>query len=348
MKYEQNLNSVLQWLNRHPIATIVLALLLFPMITGNFALGSFIVIFGLMAVAYNFCLGETGLLTFGHAAFFGLGAYGCGIVLVHMEIEPHLAWVGILVGVLAAAVGGFIIAALSLRRTGTYLALITLGFAQLLWFVAFQWYDVTGGDDGLVGVTTPELGIPGVFVIDFRSQLDMYFFLLAFFAISLFIMNVLRRSNFGRVLNAIRENENRAKFLGYDVYRYKLASFTISATFTGVAGTLYAIYLNIVSLATLHWLLSGEVNFWVLLGGVNSFVGPVLGAGVYYYARDTLATMTDFWQLPVGLLFIAIVLFLPEGIIPTMKEKMTERLNLSIVDRDVNKLDQLDKKPGDD
>jgi branched-chain amino acid transport system permease protein len=297
-------------------------LLTFPILTGNWSLSTYVLIYGLFAVAYNLCLGEAGMLTFGHAAFFGLGAYGAGVVIVNLNVPPTLVWVGLLFGVLIAAIGGLIIGGLALQREGTYLALITLGFAQLLWFVAFQWRSVTGGDDGLVGVHKPAIGLPGAPIYEFRSEIAFYALALVIFLGSMFIIQRIRNSHFGKTLNAIRENENRAEFLGYDTHRYKLATFIISAAFSGLAGALYPLFLTIVGLKTLHWQLSGEVNFFVLLGGVGTLTGPVLGAGAYLLIRDSISAWVSFWQLPVGLLLIALVLYFPEGLLGTAKDRL--------------------------
>lgn len=322
----KTVGRVVSFVQRRETLCLVGLLLLFPFVTADWSLATFILIYGLFAMAYNICLGEAGILTFGHAAFFGLGAYGCGLLVVHLGLDQMAAWAGLVVGVLVAALGGLVIGGLALRRAGTYLALITLGFAQMLWFIVFQWRSFTGGDDGLVGVPTPALGVPGVFVLEFRYQGPFFLLILAIFTLSLVAMKRLRNSNFGRTLNAIRENENRAEFLGYDVYRYKLAAFVVSAAFAGLAGSLYPFFLNVVGLNTLHWQLSGEVNFWVLLGGVNTFVGPVIGTGLFLLLRDTISVWTSHWQLPVGLLFIAIVLFFPEGLIGDLKERLGRRV----------------------
>lgn len=314
-------------IRRRQLAVAGAALLALPVVLQDYSLSTNIVILSIFAMGYNVALGETGMLTFGHAAFFGLGAYGSGMYLVHLDAPAWLGFVCLLTGTALAAVGGVVIGALSLRRRGTYLALITLAFAQMLYFVAFQLEGLTGGDDGLLGVPTPELGVPGVFVLSFSRGVgpisgSLLFYLLV---VSLFLLTWVglrrtKRSNFGRTLNAIRENENRARFLGFDVDRYRLAAFVLSAAVSGFAGSLYAIYLNYVGLGTLHWILSGEVNFWVLLGGIGSFIGAAVGTLVYYVVSDTLNSVTSHWQLPMGLILIVIVLFFPEGITGTVRE----------------------------
>ena len=319
------LQSVYEVGRGHEVALIGLVLLAIPFLTANFSLSTHILIFGLFAMGYNLALGETGMLTFGHAAFFGLGAYGSGLFLAHVSPPAWLGFLCLVTGTALAIVGGFVIGLLSLRRRGTYLALITLAFAEMIYFIVFQWTSLTGGDDGLFGVMTPELGIPGVVTISFTGgvlpgNVTFYLFAFVIFMLSLLAMRRLKRSNFGHALNAIRENENRARFLGYDVDRYRLAAFTVSAGFSGLAGALYAPFLNYVGLSTLHWVLSGEVNFWVLLGGIGSFVGAAVGTFVYFWLSDTISTLTSHWKLPMGLILIGIVLFFPEGVLGTIQE----------------------------
>jgi branched-chain amino acid transport system permease protein len=313
-------SRTVQFARERELVALTVLLVALPLVTGNWSLSTYILIYGLFAVAYNICLGETGVLTFGHAAFFGLGAYGTGSLLVVLDFPATLAWVGLAFGVLLAALGGLVIGGLALRRRGTYLALITLAFAQMLWFIAFQWRSVTGGDDGLVGVPTPALGLPGSPIVEFNGQIAFYALALVIFLVSMVLLRRVRNSHFGKTLNAIRENENRAEFLGYDTYRYRLGAFVVSAAFSGVAGALYPLFLNIVGLNTLHWRFSGEVIFFVLLGGVSTFTGPVLGAGIFLFIRDGISTLTEFWQLPVGLLFVVIVLYFPEGVLGTLRD----------------------------
>ncbi|MFB6131513.1 MAG: branched-chain amino acid ABC transporter permease [Salinigranum sp.] len=324
-KTDEWLASIYRFTQGREVALIGVLLLAVPLVTGNISLSTYVLIFGLFAMGYNLALGETGMLTFGHAAFFGLGAYGSGLFLAHVQPPAWLGFICLITGTLLAAAGGLVIGLLSLRRRGTYLALITLAFAEMIYFVVFQWKSLTGGDDGLFGVMTPKLGIPGVFMISFSGgvlpgNVTYYLFSFVIFMLALVALRRIKRSNFGRVLNAVRENENRAQFLGYDVNRYRLAAFTLSAAFSGLAGALYAPFLNYVGLDTLNWVLSGEVNFYVLLGGIGSFPGAVIGTFIYYWLSDTVSTLWSHWQLLMGLILIAIVLFFPEGILGAVQE----------------------------
>lgn len=319
-RLQSRTRDVVAFAERRELLSSLVLILAFALATGDWSLSSYIVMYGLFAVAYNFCLGQTGLLTFGHAAFFGLGAYGYGLFVVHSGVEGFGVWLGIPVGMALAAFGGLVIGGLALRLGGTYLALVTLAIAQALWFVAFQAREWTGGDDGLLGIERPPVEIPGVFSVNLADPAMFFLFALVVLAASMAVLARFRESNFGRVLVAIRENENRAKFLGYDTYRYKLGAFVVSAAFSGLAGVLYPIFLSIVSLQTLHWLLSGEVNFWVILGGLHTFVGPILGTGVYLVLREWSNELTSFWRIPVGLLIVVIVLYAPEGMLLKARE----------------------------
>lgn len=314
--------------NSHPILGIIGIFLAIALLTYNFSLLNIILIYGLFAMAYNISLGQTGIITFGHAAFFGLGAYGAAIPLAHLGIPPWLALATIIVGVMLSAVGGAIFGLIALQRRGTYLALITLALAQLVYFLFYQWEAVTGGDNGLYGITTPELGIPGVFSIPINSPELYFIFTVLIFGVAAVVLYRLLHSNFGRALAAVRDNEQRARYMGYNVDRLRLGSFTISAAFSGLAGALYTFHLNFVGLGTLNWVLSGEVNFFVILGGVHTFGGPVIGAGLYYVIKDALSVQTELWEIPVGLIFIAIVLFFPEGIVGTIKEWLAENTEM--------------------
>lgn len=319
------------------IPFLVAAIVCIPLLTGNVSLTTFGLIFAIFAMGYHISLGETGMLTFGHAAFFGLGAYGYGLFLAHVDPPAGLGFIGILVGVLLALTGGLIIGVLSLRRRGTYLALITLAFGEMLYFIVFQWESFTGGDDGLFGMSTFGIGIPGVFVFQFEDALGgaisgealFLLFVLVVFIATLYTIRRIKQSNLGHVFNAIRENEDRANFLGYDVNRYRLIAFVLSAGFSGLAGALYPALLNFVGLDTLSWLLSGEVNFFVLLGGINTFVGPVVGGIAYFFLTDYISAFTDHWELFVGLIFIALVLYLPEGIVGTLRDYLVEHTGYS-------------------
>jgi branched-chain amino acid transport system permease protein len=270
-----------------------------------------IMIWMLFALGYNLLLGYGGLPSFGHGAFFGIGAYAFG--LLELRVWPNL-WFDLVGAVLIAALFGAFVALFISHRRGIYYALLTIAFGQVVWFIAIKWHSVTGGEDGLLNIRRLPADL-GVVSFDLKSNQALYYFALVLFALIVLALWRLVHSPFGRVLGAIRQNEVRAAFVGYDVWLYKWLAFTISAAVAGVAGALFALaqqsaYPNVMSLHA-----SGFVVMMVLIGGgLVSFWGPVLGALFFILARDLLGTYTETWLLWYGLLFMAMVLWQPEGI----------------------------------
>jgi branched-chain amino acid transport system permease protein len=270
-----------------------------------------IMIWMLFALGYNLLLGQGGLPSFGHGAFFGIGAYAFG--LLQQRVWPNL-WFDLVGASVVAALAGAFVAAFISHRRGIYYALLTIAFGQIVWFVAVKWHSVTGGEDGLLNIRRLPADL-GFASIDLKSNQALYYFAFVVFALIVIALWRLAHSPFGRVLGAIRQNEARAAFVGYDVWRYKWLAFTISAAVAGVAGALFALaqqsaYPNVMSLHA-----SGFVVMMVLIGGgLVSFWGPVLGALFFILARDLLGAYTETWLLWYGLLFMAMVLWRPEGI----------------------------------
>ena len=270
-----------------------------------------IMIWMLFALGHNLLLGHGGLPSFGHGAYFGIGAYAFGL----LQLRGGAGLIGGLVGaVLAAALFGALVAAFISHRRGIYYALLTIAFGQVAWFVAGKWHGVTGGEDGLLNIKRPDL-VLGVIDIPLRSNEAFFYFALAVFALALMALWRLVNSPFGRVLRAIRQNEMRAAFVGHHVWLYKWLAFVISASVAGLAGALFAMaqqsaYPNVMSLHS-----SGFVVMMVLIGGgLVSFWGPVIGALVFILARDLLGAYTETWLFWYGLVFIAMVLFQPDGV----------------------------------
>jgi branched-chain amino acid transport system permease protein len=267
-----------------------------------------IVIWMIFALGYNLLLGQGGLPSFGHGAFFGVGAYAFGLALK----GGGGLWGALGLGILAAAVAGAVVAAFISHRRGIYYALLTIAFGQVFWFVAIKWHTVTGGEDGLLNITRPAL-------VASNEALHL-FALAALLLVALFLWR-LARSPFGRVLGAIKQNEARAAFAGYNTWLYKWGAFTISCAVAGVAGSLFALaqqsaYPNVMSLHQ-----SGFVVMMVLVGGgLVSFWGPVLGVAFFLLARDLLGAYTETWLLWFGLLFMVMVLYRPEGIVGIWRE----------------------------
>jgi branched-chain amino acid transport system permease protein len=299
-----------------PVLSFVVFFAVFPFLMPYKALATQVLIFGLFALGFNVLYGYTGRLSFGHAAYYGLGAYGTGIALARLKVDS--LWLGLGAGLLLAAVGGAIIGYLCLRRSGIYFAMLTLAFAQLLYFVGFHLADITGGDDGLRGIPTLPVRIPGVGAISLDSSLAFYYFAFVIVAFAMFALKRILDSPFGSVLQAIRENGERAQACGYNVNRIRWLSFVFSASFAGLAGGLDAMRLSVVPIESLYWTTSGQAVIMTLLGGAGTFFGPFVGAGTYLVLEDRLSVVTESWPLVVGAIFMAFVLFLPQGIWGTL------------------------------
>jgi len=296
------------------VSAVLLLAVLFPYIAPYTALASEILIFALFAMAFDLTLGYAGMLSFGHAAFFGIGAYSTGIVLKNLYPSVPLA---LLVGVTLSSLAGFIIGFLSIRRRGIYFTMVTLAFAQMFYFIAFKWTGLTGGDDGLQRVPRPWLG-----PLNLQSQMVFYYFLLFSVILSAMILIRVVNSPFGKTLQAQRENRNRAMSIGYDVDRFKLTAFIISAFFSGLAGGFYALLLNFVPLSSLHWTNSGEVVVMTITGGLGTLFGPVLGAVGVILLRDIISNYTESWTFIMGILFMAVVLGFRSGLIGILRTKL--------------------------
>ena len=296
------------------VSVTLLLAILFPHIAPYIALASEILIFALFAMAFDLMLGYAGMLSFGHAAFFGLGAYCTGLILKNVYPSVLLALLG---GVIASSLAGFIIGFLSIRRRGIYFTMVTLAFAQMFYFIAFKWTGLTGGDDGLQRVPRPWLG-----PINLQSQIVFYYFLLFSVVICAVILVRIVNSPFGRTLQAQRENRNRAMSIGYDVDKFKLMAFILSAFFSGLAGGFYALLLNFVPLSSLHWTTSGDVVVMTITGGLGTLFGPVLGAVGVILLRDIISNYTESWTFIMGVLFMAAVLGFRGGLIGILRSKL--------------------------
>jgi branched-chain amino acid transport system permease protein len=264
--------------------------------------------FAIFACAFNLLLGFTGLLSFGHAAYFGAAAYATGWLVRSAGLPPEL---GILAGMAFAAVLGLAVGLIAIRRQGIYFAMITLAMAQMIYFVWLQ-APFTHGEDGLQGVPRGLL----LGTLPLREPLVMYYFVLAVFvAVFLFVVRVVH-SPYGQVLKAIRENEPRAVSLGYDVDRYKLLAFVLSTALAGLAGSLKTIVLGFATLSDAHWSLSGEVVLMTLLGGMGTFAGPVIGAFTIIGLQDYLADRVGSWvTVIIGAIFVVCVVAFRRGFV---------------------------------
>ena len=263
--------------------------------------------FALFASAFNLLLGFTGLLSFGHAMFLGTAGYICGHAVKVLGFPTEL---GILAGVAASALLGYVVGALAIRRQGIYFAMITLAFSQMLYFVYLQ-APFTGGEDGLQGI--PRQTLLGIVNLD--SDIAMYYFTYAIVLLGLWLIYRTVHSPFGQVLKAIRENEPRALSLGYDVDKYKLLAFVISAALSGLAGATKALVFKFETLGDVHWSMSGEVVLMTLLGGMGTILGPTVGAFIVLILQNYLAWLEGWVTVITGVIFVICVLAFRRGVV---------------------------------
>lgn len=297
---------------------LVLAPYWTPLVGGYTALGSRVLVLGLGAMSVNFLLGFTGVLSFGHAAWFGLGAYACGLALKYVAASTPL---GMLAGTLVGGLAGAVLGALLVRRRGIYFAMVTIAFGQVFYYIAFQWNSVTGGDDGLRGFARQPIDF-GLFRIDLlHNDVAFYYFVLVCFAIAVAAMAFILHSPFGRTMTAIRENERRARFLGIPVELHIWIAFTLSCFFMAFAGSLYALLNNFADPRVLHYSLSGDFVIMAVMGGMRSFWGPLLGAVIFVVLQDYISSVTVNWMSFIGILIVFIVLFFPRGVLGLLQQR---------------------------
>ena len=280
-----------------------------------------ILIYGLFALGFNLLLGYTGVLSFGHALYFGFGAYGAGMSLRYLSLGvlPSLG-MAMLVGAFSAAIVGLV----SIKKRGVYFAMISMAFAQLAYFLVMTpMAKLTGGEDGLRGI--PKLKFDFIVTLDFADSLSLYYFVFFVVGIAFLVIQRIIYSPYGHVLRAIRENEERISACGYNTARMKLLSLVFSGAFSALAGGLYAIYLGYVPVTTLFWLLSGSILMMTLLGGSKVFMGPIVGTAVFLFLQNTISLYTDRWQFFVGGLFVVIVMLFPEGIMGTLQKRLASK-----------------------
>jgi branched-chain amino acid transport system permease protein len=291
---------------KHPVVLLAAAIVLLPLVVRP-VIAAEIWLFAIFGLGLNLLLGYTGLLSFGQATFFGSAAYVAGWLLKHYAINVFLALgIGIGVGALSALLVGY----LCVQRSGLYFIMLTFALNQLFFFIAYQWTSVTGGEDGMPGVPRPAfLGI------DFKDPMNYYIFVAVLFLISLWVMRRVVESPFGKILQAIRENEVRAAAVGYNVPRFKLAAFVIGGAFSGLAGVLYAMLFGIVPLEAIGFVTSGNVVFATLIGGSGSLYGPVIGSFVFIWLSESMSVVWERWPLLLGVAFVIVVLFFRGGVV---------------------------------
>jgi branched-chain amino acid transport system permease protein len=285
-------------------------------IGGYTELATRIMVMGLAAMSLNFLLGFTGVLSFGHAAYFGLGGYGTAMAIKYWGVGSIPA---IVLGVIVATIAAMIIGRLIIKLRGVYFAMVTIAFGQVFYFIAFRWNAVTGGDDGLTGWRRLPINFGFAELDIVQNDRAFYYFALAIFAVCVGAMAALLNSPFGRSLIAIRENERRARFLGVPIEFHVWLSFVISCLFVSVAGGLYALLNNFIDPRALRVDLSGNLVIMAVLGGMRSFWGPLIGAAIFVALQDYVSSHTQNWMSVIGLVFVLVVRFFPRGVLGMLR-----------------------------
>ena len=296
----------------HPMAVMTVALAVLPFalhaIGLPYSIASEVALYALVGLGFNLLIGYTGLVSFGHGMFFGLGAYGTALTQLHFF--PNQLLLPFVSGILIASAAGAVVGFFALRRRGVYFSLLTLAFTVLTFYIVYRWTNLTGGENGLSGI---QRGTP--FGIDLGNQLVFYYGLAMVVLAGAWLAWRVVNSPFGKVLQAIRDNEQRAAFIGYPVRRYKLVAFVLSAVLVGTGGALFALLKQFISADRTHVNFSGEILVMTVIGGIGSFLGPALGALFYVCAREILSEYTTGWQFWFGLLFMGFILFSPSGLV---------------------------------
>jgi branched-chain amino acid transport system permease protein len=305
------------------IVLLILAPLVLPEFWRRFL--TEILIWGLLAMSSDILIGYTGMVSFGHSAFFGLGMYGAAAAL--LMVKPPNLWLAIVYGLAASAAVALFVAYFSTRLRDIYFAITTLIFSQIFYVIIFTWTEVTGGENGLA-FSRPGFGIPGLWTTPFTST-TLHWFVLAVVAASYLLLRRLTQSPFGMVLQSIRENEARTRAIGYPVERYKMMAVMVSGLFAGLAGVLYALQNRFAAPDFVYFVVSGEVVIFNVMGGIGTLVGPIVGAGFFLGLREGLSRLFPYlattfnlpylaefpYLVPVGIIFIAMVIFMPQGLV---------------------------------
>jgi branched-chain amino acid transport system permease protein len=293
------------------MALLIVAPLVLPVFWAKFL--TEILIWGLLAMSSDLLIGYTGMISFGHSAFFGLGMYGAAAAL--LLVSPPSLGLAIAFGLIGAASAALFVAYFSTRLRDIYFAITTLIFSQIFYVIIFTWTPVTGGENGLI-FTRPRLWIPFIYEGRF-TVVTMHWFVLAVVAASYLILRRITQSPFGMVLQSIRENEPRTRAIGYPIQRYKMVSVMLSGLFAGLAGVLYAVQNEFAAPDFVYFLISGDAVIWNVMGGIGTLVGPIVGAGFFQLIRELLSRLfgDQFpYLIPLGFIFIVMIIFLPQGI----------------------------------
>jgi branched-chain amino acid transport system permease protein len=280
-----------------------------------------ILIWGLLAMSSDILIGYTGMVSFGHSAFFGLGLYGAAAAL--LTVKPANLWLAILYGLIAAGVVAVFVAFFSTRLREIYFSITTLVFSQIFYVIIFTWTEVTGGENGL-NFSQPPFSIPGVFSGRFTPT-TLHWFVLAVVTLSYLILRRITQSPFGMVLQSIRENEPRTRAIGYHVERYKIVAVMLSGLFAGLAGVLYAVQNKFAAPDFVLFFVSGEVVIFNVMGGMGTLVGPVAGAAFFLLLREVFSRVfAENYLIPVGIIFTLMVIFMPQGLLGFARRRLNQ------------------------
>jgi branched-chain amino acid transport system permease protein len=300
-----------------------------PLVHLDVSIVSEVLVTAIAVMSVNLLLGYTGLPAFGNAAYFGLGAYGAALSVTYAHVHFIEA---VLIGMVAALLGGLILGPFLLRRRGIYFGLLSIAFGQVFYFIAYRYTDVTGGEDGMQ-VARPYAGFPSAHVT--VSELGFYYTALVLFVVALFAFRTIVRSPFGRTLIAIRQNEPRVRYLGLNTDRFIFVALLISATMAGLSGALFALLINFAYPLELDWHQSGYFVLSMILGGAGTVWGSLVGAFIYVIGKDIISTITHFWQIFLGALFVACVLGFPRGILGSV-QALGRRVPQTVADEDAH------------
>ena len=317
---------LLIWLHRSSMmfVTLLVVLMAFPFVAGTYwvRLLSEFAISALFSVAYNLTLGQTGLFSFGHGGLFGLAGYILAVPVIQGVTSLPYALAG---GLVLTTVAAYFMGWLCLRLTGIYFSILTLAFSQLIWTAAWKFRDLTGGDDGLTGLRVPSF---------LASPIYQYFFVLIIVAASLIFLRRIMNSPFGYTLKAIRENPRRAASTGIHVKRYQLVAFTMSGFFTGLAGILFVLFTRGVFVEFASVSKSFEPVFAVIVGGIYSFTGPILGAGFMLAINHFIGRVTEYWPSIAGIILILVMIYLPTGVMGALESLIRHQASVDSRDQD--------------
>lgn len=295
---------------------IIIIVAIFPQVADIYYTNVFVgfAIFALYSVALNLLLGYSGLLSFGFAMFFGIGAYSTALALTHIEGFPLLP--AVLIGGVVPALVAFVLSPLLVRVSGTAFAMITLAFGQLTFVVALKWREVTGGEDGIGGYPIPPLNILGVLSIDMTNPTNFYYFAVVVIGLCLWLVWFFTKTPFGSIMIGIRDNAGRIDYMGFRLAHSKMVILVVSGGFAGIAGAFYALFQNLVStVGVLDAFTSFVPLMMVYIGGVASFVGPIIGSAIVHIVEDIAVRHTDRVDLVNGVIFILVVLYAPMGVV---------------------------------